>query len=66
MQHERLYLADIVDAAEKIDRYIASHDASTFMEDDQAQSAVAFQLSIIGEAVRSLPDELKQRYPEVA
>ena len=27
---------------------------------------MAFQFSIIGEAVRNLPDDLKQRYPDVA
>lgn len=66
MQRDRLYLADILDASDKIERFVGGHDASTFMVDEQAQSAVAFQLSIIGEAIRSLPDDLKQRYPEVA
>ena len=66
MQHERLYLVDILDACDKIGRFIAGHDASKFMADEQAQSAVAFQLSIIGEATRRLSDDLKQRYPNVA
>jgi uncharacterized protein with HEPN domain len=66
LQHERLYLADILEASDKIARFVVVHDASTFMADEQVQSAVAFQLSIIGEATRSLPDDLKQRYPAVA
>jgi uncharacterized protein with HEPN domain len=66
MEHVRLYLADILEASDRINRFIAGHDAAIFIIDELAQSAVAFQLSIIGEATRRLPDDLKQRYPTVA
>jgi uncharacterized protein with HEPN domain len=66
MQRDHLYAIDILRACETIAKYVASTDRETFLADDLLQGGVAFQFSIIGEAVRNLPDDLKQRYPHVA
>ena len=66
MQRDHLYAVDILQACDTIAKYVASTNQEAFLADDLLQGGVAFQFSIIGEAVRNLPDDIKQRYPHVA
>lgn len=61
----RVYLEDIVEAADKITRYVAGLDFSTFTNDSKTQDAVSGTLEIIGEAVRALPEEIRSLRPAV-
>ena len=65
MQRERLYLADIVEAADAIARFIAGIEEEQFVSNDLVRSAVLHKLTVIGEAVRQLPPELRSRHPVV-
>ena len=58
----RIYLVHIV---ESIDGYIAGLDKDAFLLDELIQDAVQRRLSIIGEAVKNLPPDLRSQYPEV-
>jgi len=48
------YLADVIDACEAIERYMAGVDLAAYRADDLTRSAVERQLITIGEAVGSL------------
>ncbi|MBF0167166.1 MAG: DUF86 domain-containing protein [Alphaproteobacteria bacterium] len=61
----RVRLADMVEAVERVRRYIKGMDRDAFCEDERTQDAVARNLEIMGEAVRGLPQEVTQRYPDV-
>lgn len=65
MAHEDLYLSNIVQSINKIDRYTDGFDEKGFQADEKTQDAVIRQLEIIGEAARLLPDELKTANPHV-
>jgi len=65
MRRERLYLEDILVAADAIGDFIAEQDLDSFGNNRLLQSAVVHQLTIIGEAVARLSPELLARYPEV-
>jgi len=65
MRRERLYLGDILAAADAIAQFIGGQDFAGFEADLMLRSAVAHQLTIIGEAVAHLSPELPQRYPDV-
>lgn len=65
MRSEKLYLADIIEAADAIGLFIAGRTQGEFADDDLLRSGVLQKFSIIGEAARRLSDDLKQRYPEV-
>ncbi len=65
MQREALYLRDIVDPGEEIATYLIDTDELSFLADSLKQSAVAFQLSILGEAIANISDKFKQKYPDV-
>jgi len=63
MQHDRLYRIDMMKAAEATAVFVDSHDRDSFVADDMCRSAVQKKLEIIGEASRSISDDLKQRHP---
>ncbi|QQE63578.1 DUF86 domain-containing protein [Leptolyngbya sp. BL0902] len=58
-------LLDIFHASQKILRYKYGMDKEAFLEDDRTQSAIVFQLLIIGEAVKRLSSELRMQNPNI-
>lgn len=52
----KVYLEDIVTSIDKINNYIASTDIE---DNGMLNDAVLFNLQIIGEAVKHLPDEIR-------
>ena len=62
----RLYLDDILESCEKIQRFTAGMDQAAFLADDRTFDAVIRNLEIIGEAARHIPDEVRAQLPEVA
>lgn len=65
MRPEKLYLIDIVEAAEAIQRFVGSQSKEDFWDDDLRQSAVLHQLMVIGEAAARLSAQFKAQYPQV-
>lgn len=65
MRTERLYLADIIEAADAIERFLTGIDRDVFDTDDLRQSAILQKLTIIGEAAARLPDEFRGRHREI-
>jgi uncharacterized protein with HEPN domain len=65
MRLEELYLADIVEAADAIQRFIEGVQREDFFDDELRQSAVLQKLIVIGEAAARLPKEFTERHPEV-
>jgi len=65
MRREELYLRDIVAAAESIAQFIAGLDSAAFQQSELVRSAVAYQLSIIGEAAVHVPEQVRSRHPGV-
>ena len=52
-----LYLDDLIASAQKIERLTAARTVTEFASDEAAFDAVLFNLPVIGEAVKKLPDE---------
>jgi uncharacterized protein with HEPN domain len=65
MRPEKLYLIDIVEAAEAIQRFIDSIGEQEFLKDELRQSAVLQKLIVIGEAASRLSDEFCTQHPEI-
>ena len=60
-----LYLKDILKASQQIQTYLENITEADFKSDQLRIDGVLFNLMIIGEAVKNLPDELKTKTPEI-
>ena len=58
-------LLDIERAAQKIMQFKQGLDRETFLVDEKSQSAIVFQLLIIGEATKRLSMPLRQHHPNI-
>lgn len=58
-------LDDIAAAASRIQSYVAGKSSAEFASDGRTQDAVIRNLEIIGEAVKQLPEEVRQQAPAV-
>jgi uncharacterized protein with HEPN domain len=65
MRLERLYLIDIVEAADSIQSFLKGVAEAEFLESDLLRSGVLQKLTVIGEAVSHLPQSFCNRYPEI-
>lgn len=65
MRPERLYLTDMLEAADAIARFLQKVDESAFMADELRQSAVLQKLIVIGEAAARLPRAFAEEHPEI-
>ncbi len=59
-----LYLDDLIDSAEKIERFLRGCSFEIFSSDEMLFDAVLFNLEVIGEAVKKLPEEAKTSVPD--
>ena len=59
------YLMDILGAVERIERYTEGLSFEDFMAGDMLQDAVVCNLQVIGEAVKNIPQEVKEGNPTV-
>lgn len=62
---ESLYLADIIECCEKVLRYTKGMTYKDFVYDEVHFDAVLRNLEIIGEAVKHIPEAIRQKYPQV-
>jgi uncharacterized protein with HEPN domain len=60
-----VYLEDIVTAAERVATYVAGHTRDSFAADPKTVDAVVRNLEIIGEAVKQVPQDIRQRAPDI-
>lgn len=60
-----LFLKDILEAMERIERFMGETNFNAFTQDEFLNSAVVRQLEIIGEATKNLPAAVRKRYPDV-
>jgi uncharacterized protein with HEPN domain len=60
-----LYLADIELACRKIIRYTSGCSFKEFTRDDEKYDAVLRNLEIIGEAVKHIPEDVREQYPKI-
>jgi len=65
MKSDTTYLRHILDAIEKIERYLSGTDYESFVHNDMMTDAVIRELMIIGEAASNLSDKFQEEHPDV-
>ncbi|PCJ50972.1 MAG: DUF86 domain-containing protein [Gammaproteobacteria bacterium] len=58
-------LTDIIEAMERIDKYIQHLDLDTWLDDEKTIDAVIRNLEIIGEAASHLPNDIQEKYSDI-
>ena len=58
-------ITDMLEAIAAIETAIRGHDAATFPNDRKARDAVLWNLTVLGEAVRGIPDEVQAAHAEI-
>lgn len=58
----KLYLCDILEAIERIERYIDKLDFEGFSKETMIVDAVVRNFEIIGEAAKQIPEDTKKKY----
>lgn len=61
----RIFLTHIAESIRAIEQYAGGLSKVEFDRSSQVQDAVVRRLEIIGEAVKSIPDEFKARHSEI-
>ena len=56
---DRVYIEQILDAIEKIRKFVEGFDKDRFLSDQKTQSAIIMQLALIGELAKKIPDNTK-------
>lgn len=60
--NDLVYLGHVMDAIEKIEEYITGVDETKFMLTSLVQDGVIRQIEIIGEALRNVSREFREKY----
>lgn len=60
-----LYLADILEACVRIERFCEGKTDEQVFEDEVVRDAILFNLVVIGEAAARLPPDVQARFPTV-
>lgn len=60
-----VYLQDILESIQQIEEYLNGVKEDEFYKNFEKQDAVLRRLEIIGEAVKHLPNKIRNRYNEI-
>ena len=61
----RLFIEDIVACCRAVRRYTAGLDFEAFVKDHRTFDAVLRNIELIGEAVKSIPHDVRAQYPQI-
>jgi len=61
----RLFLVDMMDAMNKVEKWLHGVPREKFLADALLQDAVVRNLEILGEAAKNVPEDIRSRYPGI-
>lgn len=61
-----LRVRDMLDAIDAIEQFTGDLDAEAFEQDQRTVAAVLYELTLIGEAARLIPEDVREQHPEIA
>ena len=65
MRHYKLYISDILEAIDKIEKYTKGFTRAKFQKNTLVADAVSKNLEIIGEASKRIPASIKNQIPSI-
>jgi uncharacterized protein with HEPN domain len=64
-RHLSLYLNDILESIERIQKYAFKISYEQLIDDEKTFDVIVHNLMVIGEAVKQIPDELREKYSQI-
>ncbi|OHB98027.1 MAG: hypothetical protein A2W74_01350 [Planctomycetes bacterium RIFCSPLOWO2_12_38_17] len=61
----KLFIKDVADAINDIEVFIGEMRYEEFLIDKKTQKAVVWQIHIVGEATKNIPESMREKYKEV-
>lgn len=61
----KIFIQHIRESIEKVEKYTKGVSKTKFSRSSQIQDAVMRKLEIIGEAVKNIPSDFKEKYPDI-
>ncbi len=65
MSRDKASLLDIVNAAKRVLQFAEGLDKSALATNDEKQSAILYQVIVMGEATKRLSSEFRTQHPEI-
>lgn len=65
MEQDKLYVSHVLEAIEKIEKFVAGAEFKDFSGSELIQSGVMRELSIIGEAAKQLSEDFKTTHGDI-
>ncbi|PTX17724.1 Uncharacterized conserved protein, contains HEPN domain [Halanaerobium congolense] len=65
MRRPEVYLRDILNSINKVQNYSENMSYKEFKEKEMVQDAIVRNLEIIGEAVKNIPTDIREEYPDL-
>ncbi len=59
------YVLDIINATNDIEEFTAGMDFLSFSQDKKTINAVIRSLEVIGEAVKKIPPDIREKFPDI-
>ena len=59
------YILDIFSSIQEIEEFVEGMDFEDFIKDRKTVNAVIRSLEVMGEAVKKIPSEIREKYPEI-
>ncbi len=64
-KNPKIFLKDILESIERIESYTKDKTEKEFLDNYEKQDAIMKRLEVIGEAVKNIPKEVKEKYPKI-
>lgn len=61
----KIFIEHILESIERIEEYTKGITKDEFLSSRKTQDAVIRRIEVIGEAVKNIPDEIKEKYPNI-
>ncbi len=60
-----LFIEDMIEAMEAIERFVEGKSKDDLFHDEMTLSAVLWKLSVIGEAAKHVPQDIREKWPQI-
>jgi len=61
----KIFIEHILESVERIEEYTKELTKKDFLRSKEKQDAIIRRIEIIGEAVKNIPSEMKEQYPDI-